>query len=1364
VPFGRIINNTIIGLGGRLGISELYNAEDFEDSGILIEDNADPTLLNNVIVNFHAGLAVDNTSAGTTVGGTLFQGNADNTRNINIGDFALEVDDAVQLFVDLKRGNFYPSDQSPLIDSGIDSLPDRSELVTVKQPLGISASPLLAPAFDQLGQLRIDDPRVEPPGGVGQNVFVDRGAIDRVDFLGPAVGLVTPLDNDTDGQDSNPSPDQVRLRTGVTLTEFVIQFSDLGETGTLTGAGIDDRVVSSDSLVILRDGVPLVPGVDYRFDYQPTTDQIRLTPQAGVWLSGFRYQIILANEDQFVVAVPDGSQIPDGESFEVAIADPSSPTGQRSTVFEFESGFTIQLPEPLTIEVQQGTSGLSEITDGDLFTINDGLRLVTFEFDTDGIVPAGRVRIPFSPSDTPARVADLIVSAVTDAQFGLTPKNLGGGRVHIGGPASIRLDTSLSSLVQTGAAGAMADGEVVAVAHQGRTVTFEFDRNDRRSPGNTGVPFNDNMTRSQLADALVTAISATSLGLAPKNVGGGRAHLGGNATTSVRQTTGSLVIQGQPGANTPGTQSVLIPYEPSAETNAEEIATAMAQAVLSSTLTGLIAYVDDVDRLVVRGAQSVVATNSTFISAFRDLAGNRLSTNQDVFPFDVRFEIDLPAPMDFGDAPDPGFSTLLSSNGARHVVLANIFLGSAVNEEDDGKPSDDAAGDAGDDGIVFLSQAISGGRIPVLAAASANGFLDAWVDFNQDKVFDPVEERIFDSQQVVGGLNPLRFKIPDDVTLGSTYARFRYSTIGNLGPGGRADNGEVEDYLIEIIDIEPPVSQADAYTTSEDTELTIDAAAGLLANDSDPQDDELSALLVDNVSHGTLTLNGDGSFTYVPEGDFSGEDSFTYLATDDVQDSQTVTVTLVVEPGPDPPLAADDSATTDEDTLTVINLIVNDNDPDGALVNSSVKIVGQPSSGTVTVDENGSASYTPNENFFGTDTFTYTVDDAEGATSNEATVTITVTDINDAPQTVNDQLSTRRNTPATIDVLNNDLDVDGELVRTSLIITLSPKSGRVVINGDGTVTFTPLTGFEGTDTFRYTVRDDDGATSNVGSVTVNVTSDNEPPVAEDDSAQTDVESAVTINVLENDSDPDGQLVPQSVTIVQDPANGTATVDEEGNIVYTPNAGFQGSDTLQYTVRDDDNVESNMAVVTINVNPLAPPWQNPSDRLDVNNDGFVVPLDALQVINEINARGPRELGPPPLPTPPFNPPPYLDVNGDGFLAPLDALLIINFLNDQSAPEAPVNAVAAVETHQQIVAAALSIEPRRRAGNKDVAAVDRAYGDQDLSRAALLRQDPRNESVFRRLPTEPGSLFDESFDEDVLHALAADIDDLNRQRSI
>jgi VCBS repeat-containing protein len=194
----------------------------------------------------------------------------------------------------------------------------------------------------------------------------------------------------------------------------------------------------------------------------------------------------------------------------------------------------------------------------------------------------------------------------------------------------------------------------------------------------------------------------------------------------------------------------------------------------------------------------------------------------------------------------------------------------------------------------------------------------------------------------------------------------------------------------------PPVAVDDFFEVVEGETLTAEAP-GVLGNDSDPEDDGLTAILNTNVAGGTLTLNGNGSFVYTPDTDTT-TDSFTYFANDGTENSTTpatVTITVTEAPAPpenQPPVANPDSATTTRNTAVTIDLTANDSDPDGNLNPASVSIRNVSRGVTITSLNNGSVVYTPRRNFQGTDTFTYTVFDSgtPPLESNEATVTVTV--------------------------------------------------------------------------------------------------------------------------------------------------------------------------------------------------------------------------------------------------------------------------------------------------------------------------------------------------------------------------------------
>ena len=194
---------------------------------------------------------------------------------------------------------------------------------------------------------------------------------------------------------------------------------------------------------------------------------------------------------------------------------------------------------------------------------------------------------------------------------------------------------------------------------------------------------------------------------------------------------------------------------------------------------------------------------------------------------------------DFGDAPDPTYPTLAASNGAAHVIVPGFFLGSGVDWDADGQPDPNALGDDNDgtddeDGVVFTSALVIGGTATVDVTASAVGKLDAWVDFTGDGDWADAGEQIFTNQGLVSGLNSLSFPVPDTAKVGTTFARFRFSSAGGLSYDGLALGGEVEDYEVERpitvggevypIDLDNPTASAPWLVLA----LILAAGAGIL--------------------------------------------------------------------------------------------------------------------------------------------------------------------------------------------------------------------------------------------------------------------------------------------------------------------------------------------------------------------------------------------------------------------------------------------------------------------------------------------------------------------------------------------------------
>ena len=321
--------------------------------------------------------------------------------------------------------------------------------------------------------------------------------------------------------------------------------------------------------------------------------------------------------------------------------------------------------------------------------------------------------------------------------------------------------------------------------------------------------------------------------------------------------------------------------------------------------------------------------------------------------------------------------------------------------------------------------------------------------------------------------------------------------------------------------------------------------------------------------------------------------------------------------------------TTNDDTGEVkntasITLSVMDNDSDAENDAMTVTAVTQPTNGSVIFDANG-VTYTPNSNYEGNDTFTYTITDALGATAT-ANVTIKVINIpNTAPVASDDIVEVYNTSVAKIAVLNNDTDADGDILSITDVAT--PSHGTASYE-NGIVSYTPDAGYVGDDSFSYSISDGNGG-SDEAMIMVSVTAKpNTAPVASDDVGEIDNTSTLTLNVLQNDSDADGDSL--SIIELSTPANGTADIID-GAIKYTPNANYVGEDTFTYSI-SDGNGGSDTAKITIKVTEItiennapkarfdrARVKQNESVTIDVLSNDKDVDGDQLEIISVTQGR-------------------------------------------------------------------------------------------------------------------------------------------------
>lgn len=386
-------------------------------------------------------------------------------------------------------------------------------------------------------------------------------------------------------------------------------------------------------------------------------------------------------------------------------------------------------------------------------------------------------------------------------------------------------------------------------------------------------------------------------------------------------------------------------------------------------------------------------------------------------------------------------------------------------------------------GLKMHAPTINGARFRVLAE-DGNAYPD-----HRDQ---------YSVQLAAGKTKDAIISVPAGAAPGTTrYAV--YDRMLNLSNDGAPGAGGMMSYLTVGAIVTLPTAADDSYAATEDTVLDTVVATldGVLSNDSTTDLGGLTASMVSGTSNGTVVLDPTGSFTYDPDPDFAGIDSFVYAASDSVG-SAMATATITVANDNDAPVANGESYSIAlGGTLSVAapGVLANDSDVDGDTLTANVVIDTDPTSN---LGADGSLSFTPIAE--GTYVLTYTANDPTTGVSNVASVTITVgpAPTNEAPVAVDDFGSVSQGGSILLTLVTNDTDAeDGTVVAASVVIVtdVDPSRGSVFNNGDGTVTFTSENAVvgsnrpprKGTATFTYTVMDLDGATSNEATVRVNVT-------------------------------------------------------------------------------------------------------------------------------------------------------------------------------------------------------------------------------------------------------------------------------------
>lgn len=959
VPIARVINNTIF--GGA--------------DGVFITGNASPTVLNNIFAGTSTAIRADFAST-AVLGANIFQNNTQIFQNVAPGSFNITLGPTEPLFTSVTNRRFYLASGSRAIDASLEALQERASLTEVKNSIALPLSPMLAPDRDVNGLLRVDDPSVPSAGGLGANVFKDRGAVERSDFIAPVAVLLQPQDNDSAGIDQDRSVTYVRLDSG-RLDYFSMLLEDLN------GTGPDATTVISSAVTLTENGRVLREGFDYVLGYNANSRELRLTPLAGIWRSDSVYEITLNNQVGRRVTVPSGGSIADGST--------------------------------MSVTTQSGS--------------------LVFEFDRNGSITAGNIAVPFTASSSAYELAARISHEINRRGIaGLVSRIEGSGRIVVTGSSSISADSSsgitvaninpirdlAGNILAPNRANSLSQFTIVmpdAISDFGDTgglgtPTLEVNAGNgsrhvilpvdeaRLSLGTWSAPDSDGIPSVAAdGDDNNSSVNLGTLGLS------GGVVLGPNGAARLAFPAGN-VLDGQTIVITDGVNRPLVPITFEFDSDgvisgsanvvvsilltdtpaqvAQKFRDAVNQQVLSGRLTGLTPVSDgnqvslgggalhvvnvtnapSVNRLSIGNVDLVIPTNVSLIAdgqsfSITDSANRTLIfeindvslVNSTVATGNVAVNINL------STANSSQIASAIAASIQQQINAGRIWLGRSF-------ASSNVVSIIGDDedGIRIIGE-FNARSNPVLVQVLSTGFgmLDAWIDWNANGALGIAErvllqktptshttdDRAATSVPLVPGLNEFYIRTPSNAAIGFTTARFRLSTTGGLLVNGVGIGGEVEDHLIEVLAGSPPVAVADAYAVNEDQVLGITVTtAGVLANDTDldslpgspvpgvnlwvydedPTTPEIEPTV--DVRFGTLVLLADGRFTYTPFLDFNGTDTFVYRATDGRLISNTpTTVTLTVNRINDVPLSFDDTvAMREDDTLSAGGITFTAND------------------------------------------------------------------------------------------------------------------------------------------------------------------------------------------------------------------------------------------------------------------------------------------------------------------------------------------------------------------------------------------------------------------------------------------------------
>lgn len=388
-----------------------------------------------------------------------------------------------------------------------------------------------------------------------------------------------------------------------------------------------------------------------------------------------------------------------------------------------------------------------------------------------------------------------------------------------------------------------------------------------------------------------------------------------------------------------------------------------------------------------------------------------------------------------------------------------------------------------------------------------------------------------------------------------------------------------------------PVAQNDMFVSAEDQSLS----ASVALNDSDVENDALNYTLVQGVAQGALTLQSNGTFTYIPVLNFNGVVSFIYSVSDGA-DSDTAMVTITISPVNDIPVIGADTFSLLEDEELIGNLAINDSDVETNPMNYT--LVTTPVSGTFLLNSDGTFVYTTEANFFGMIYIEYEYTDGDGATGT-AQVTIEVLAVNDQPVANNASYTTEEDQSVSGSLADWVTDVEDDALQ--FVITTNPFRGVLAMQSNGAFVYTPDPNYSGTDTFSYSVLDGNGGQSHAV-VTIVLTSVNDAPVVGDELLSVLMNGDGMIDVAANDIDvDDGDVL--TYALMNPPMHGLGVITSDGVLSYTPNENYAGTDAFTYLVCDGDGAcaEGEVSILVVENNQV-PELQN--DQIEFSEDDMV----------------------------------------------------------------------------------------------------------------------------------------------------------------